>query len=473
MRIILQTLMVAGIGVLLGLQAAYGRKPESPPRPSVPKISKLAPDAASHRITATGPNGESPLEFLILAGVPAGSVSAKFEKRTGQTVVNWQPHTARVAKGGQYHWSREKGYDVMYLRIEAEGYQPQIAGPIKKADGPRLIEFQLDTERYVSGRILTPDKQPAAGATVALALVQKDAVVEDGRLRGADDPRPEKPAERWRRPLVVETDRDGRFKLPSEPGPAAVLILHDTGVKEVAYDQFRESPEVVLDAWGRIEGRVLWKDLAGASDEVSLIVHRDKYGYPGMIASYASTQTDKEGRFAFTKVLPGQTQISRPINPAGPDKGVTAVFLPTQSIHADVKAGEPTHVMIGGQGRLLRGKLKGRDSWKGVTVRIHPTAPHIGFPGDDAAWKAFEALKQGPTGPLLFRDKHPVNDDGTFELADMLPGTYQLFVSAPDAPNDVAYVSVSVKPEAPGEKPAVHELGEIKVRSTLLPNMGR
>ena len=97
---------------------------------------------------------------------------------------------------------------------------------------------------------------------MALALVQKNAALEDGHLRGADEPLPAEPSDRWRRPLLVKTDAEGRFKLPTEPGPAAVLIVHDSGVKELSYDQFRKSPEVVLDRWGRIEGRVLWKDIA-------------------------------------------------------------------------------------------------------------------------------------------------------------------------------------------------------------------
>ena len=160
------------------------------------------------------------------------------------------------------------------------------------------------------------------------------------------------------------------------------------------------------------------------------------------------------------------------MNPAKPDaSGVTAVNLPTQLLHADVKAGKPTRVVLGGQGRVLRGKLTGRESWKGVTLRIHPTAPHIGFPGDDALWEAFGKLQHGPAGPLLFRDKHAVNADGTFELADMLPGDYQLFVSAPDVQNDVGYMNVSIKPEVPDEKPAVHDLGEIKVKSPLPPGV--
>jgi hypothetical protein len=256
--------------------------------------------------------------------------------------------------------------------------------------------------------------------------------------------------------------------LPTEPGPAAVLILHDSGVKEMSYDSFRKSPEVILDRWGKIEGRVLWKDKPGAGDEVTLSVHRDEYGYPGMIASYAHALTDKEGRFTFEPALPGKTQISLPMKAAGADAGgITAVILDTQFIHAVVKAGEPTRVVVGGQGRLVRGKLTGRDSWKGVTFHFHPTAPHIGFPGDDAIWKAWGELQQSPIGPLLFRNKLPVNADGTFEIPDMLPGDYQLFVSVPGVENHAAYKQVSIEPELFGANAGTLDLGEIKVKSPL------
>jgi hypothetical protein len=442
--------------------------PASPTASPPPKISKLPGAAAAVHITATDTAGATPAEFLVLAGVEAGSTAAEFEKRTGQTVVNWQPHTVRIAKGSEYVWTLDRAYEVMYLRIEAKGYKPQIAGPIKKADGPQLVEFRLEPDRQVGGRILTPDRKPAQRATVALALVQKNAALEGGRLRGADEAPPAEPSERWRLPLWVKTDAEGRFKLPTEPGPAAVLILHDSGVKEMSYDSFRKSPEVILDRWGKIEGRVLWKDKPGAGDEVTLSVHRDEYGYPGMIASYAQALTDKEGRFTFEPALPGKTQISLPMKAAGADAGgITAVILDTQFIHAVVKAGEPTRVVIGGQGRLVRGKLTGRDSWKGVTFHFHPTAPHIGFPGDDAIWKAWGELQQSPIGPLLFRNKLPVNADGTFEIPDMLPGDYQLFVSVPGVENHAAYKQVSIEPELFGANAGTLDLGEIKVKSPL------
>ena len=97
--------------------------PRRCPRRRPPKISKLAADSGVLVITAADGSGGKPAEFLVLAGIEAGSTAAEFEKRTGRTVVNWQPHTVRIAKGGEYAWPLARAYDVMYLRIEAEGYQ--------------------------------------------------------------------------------------------------------------------------------------------------------------------------------------------------------------------------------------------------------------------------------------------------------------------------------------------------------------
>ena len=210
---------------------------------------------------------------------------------------------------------------------------------------------------------------------------------------------------------------------------------------------------------------MLWGERPGALEEVDLSIHRDNYGYPGMIASYATTQTDKDGRFVFEKVLPGLSQISRPMKPADPSKAsFTAVNLDGLVTHAQIKAGEPTSVLIGGQGRTVTGKLAGLDSYKDVTFHFHPTAPHIGFPGDDEIWKAWGELKASAIGPLLFRDKQPVKEDGTFVIENMLPGRYQLFVSAPGFTRYAASTSVEIKPEVLGEKPAAQDLGTITIQ---------
>ncbi len=103
----------------------------------------------------------------------------------------------------------------------------------------------------MAGRVLSPDGKPAAGATVVLALPQKDAVLDNGKLRGEGEPPAEKPGDRWRRPTMVKTDAEGRFKLPTEFEPAAVLIVHESGVREMPYEAFQKSPEVNARSLGQ------------------------------------------------------------------------------------------------------------------------------------------------------------------------------------------------------------------------------
>src|SRR5262249_31950339 len=89
--------------------------------------------------------------------------------------------------------------------------------------------------------------------------------------------------------------------------------------------------------------------------------------------------------------------------------------------------------------------------------------PPVGFGGGNEAWKAFGQLQKSDIGPLLFRDKLPVESDGSFVIEKMLPGRYQLFVSAPGFTNYAASALVTVEAEAPGQAPAILKLGDTAV----------
>ena len=420
------------------------------------------------RISVLNAKGDKGIpEFRVIAGVSSGSVSAEFEKQTSKVVVNWQPHTCRVGKNGDYVWPLANAYDEMALRVEADGYQPQVFTNLKKAIGPQHVVFMLKEDDGIKGRVLTPAGKPAEGATVAMAIPHQEIVWEGRKLRGEDEPLPEHPADRWRRPRFVKTDQDGTFRLPTEFDPAAVLIVHFSGVKEIAYEAWQKSPEVTLDRWGAIAGQVLWQNQPGAEEEISCSIHRDEYGYPGMISSYFQTRTDQMGRFAIRGVLPGRAQISRPFMVTGSPQ-ISQVILEGVFQHVTVSAGDITSVVLGGQGRNVSGRFVGLDSWEGATYHFHPTAPHIGFGGDDAMWKAFREFQESAIGPVFFRDKQPINKDGTFTIEKMLPGRYQLFVTAPGFKNYVVLTKVEIKPEVLNEKPAALDLGDIAAVNKLV-----
>ena len=193
--------------------------------------------------------------FRIIAGVRASpSEGGQYEKRTGRVVINWQPHTVRIGKDGEYVWPAERGWEETAYRVEADGYVPQALYGIKKANGNQHLVFRLVEDKEQAGRVLSPDGKPVAGAVIALALAQKNAVLENGRLRWADQPVANRPSDRWRRPVIVRTGADGRFRLPTETEPAAILVIHEEGVRELAYDAWQKSPEIRLLRWGRSRG---------------------------------------------------------------------------------------------------------------------------------------------------------------------------------------------------------------------------
>ena len=439
-------IMIVGLALVVPF-AMIRAAEENQPAPAI------KPEQNGIRIRVFNKENGNPLaEFRVIAGVRSGV------SREVDGVVNWQPHTLRIGQDGALMWPIEKGYNEMALRIEADGFVPERSPWIKKGDASRELSFRLARDQQISGRVLTPDGQPAAGATLALAMVQRDAVIENGKLRHLGEPLPEKPSDHWRRPVFAETDADGRFKVPDlADRTAAVLIMHENGVRELPLREFTNAPHVTLQPWGRIEGRVLWQDQPGANEEISLTIHRDVYGYPGVVAQYEKTKSDAAGRFVFDRVLPGHVQLSRAFTFPEPTKtGTKSVMFPGLITHLTVNPGPASAAIVGGRGRMVKGQLKGRDSWDHVKIHFHPTAPR---PARKDAWTAWHQFENSELGPIFFRKDQKPAADGTFVIANVLPGTYQLFVDG-----NAGYRQFSVESEPPDAPAAPLDLGEIAVK---------
>lgn len=425
-----------------------------------------APLAPRYEISVVdAQTNQSIREFQVLAGVPGSDVSREFEARTNHRVANWQPHTLRVGRDGLAEWPLERAYDEMCLRVEAEGYQPLVWRWIKKADGPRKLVFHLKRDPGMAGQVLQPDGKPAGGATVAFGLAQKKIrVLTNGKLLGQEAPIPKDPRDRWRVPTFVKADHEGRFQLHTETVPAVILVVHDAGVRELAYHEYLKSPTIKLQPWGRVEGRVLWKDKPGANAQIVGTNNREQYGYPDMLSLSYKATTDAEGRFVFDRMLPGKVQFSLALS----GKGGSKAFLPSLTTFAEIQPGRSA-VLLGGQGRKVTGKLTGLKSYEGVTISINPPAPHIGFPGDDSMWKAYSEFSKSVAGPFFFRHQQPVQADGSFILEDIMPGDYFLAASAyvpgKRFPSHSASRHFTIGPETADENPRSAELGEIPLET--------
>ncbi|MCA9257550.1 MAG: carboxypeptidase regulatory-like domain-containing protein [Planctomycetales bacterium] len=364
----------------------------------------------------------------------------------------WQGHTVQHAANGRFQWPEpgKRGYDSQVFRVEADGYAPYQTppvSPLKEGDVavpsgaqtgpngetiPNLLQgrpgeparftVRLRRDRGVEGRAVLPSGEPASGAIVAIGMANDEiATIVDGVVQHKPRSRGRTwPAEK----RLVTADADGRFTLPAEIQPAAVVVTHPQGVAIMSYAGFCEAPEIKLSSWGTVEGRVMAGDKPLAGVEVWLSArgkNRDPDFDPVFSVQANQTATsDEEGRFRLEHVPPGTAQLS------GPD------FHPTQFI--DVLAEGPTQVVLGGRGRPVVGKLVGREQWDDVTLRAAPNAPR---PGDmlieDGPWQHYQNFLNSKLGKNYVREGVKVSADGTFRIEHMPPAYYQFFVRQHDA----------------------------------------
>ncbi len=163
--------------------------------------------------------GEPVKLFRVLPGVPFRSWRAEDE-----TLAVWQPHLVREMKDGVLSWPRKRGYEKFCLRIEAEGYQPATS-PWTGRKQPQITpEIRLQRAKYIKGVVLNSDGRAAAGATMSVSLPNSPVRLDGCRFQRQEEA-PESLSDWWRIPRMMKCDEQGRFEIPIETDPTAVLCM--------------------------------------------------------------------------------------------------------------------------------------------------------------------------------------------------------------------------------------------------------
>jgi hypothetical protein len=469
-------------------------------------------------------NGEPSLEhnpnaFLTARVVDAetGESIERFTALAGTSHMEdigwqWQPHTIREFSKGQMQWPPpgKRGYKEQVLRVEAKGYVPYHTPPIKRLDQDELPDvadwrqvpggdviaaviparigepfellIRLKRDPGVRGRAVLPNGRPAGGAQVAIAMARREVRIVDGKIDARPPAEDAGPRDRWSRPLMTTTDDEGRYTLPTEIAPAAVITTHtegiaalkygdfpstgDTeGIAALKYGDFPSTGDIPLLPWGAIAGRVMWGDEPGVGAKLDIgartcVAKR----FHLVVGCRQSVVTDDQGRFRVEKLPPGPAQVSHVIEVPGKEG---SSYRPVQFV--EVAPGEPTRMVFGGRGRPVVGKLVGADSYEGVRIRIAPNAPHPAFLRDpnDVVWPAYGQFLNSPAGKNYVKGGIKPNSDGTFRIEDVPPETYQLFVTATGADGrtgNVGYAQFTIGTIPGGAADEPHAVGEITVK---------
>jgi beta-lactamase regulating signal transducer with metallopeptidase domain/thiol-disulfide isomerase/thioredoxin len=371
----------------------------------------------------------------------------------GRDRIFWQTNEAITYTAGEYRRSFDEPAAAYFLRIEAPGYAPAQSRPFRSDEGEQSFDFALKPAEGLSGVVVLPDGRPAAGASVALATREARISLRAGAFdRNAVAP-------------IVQADADGRFTFPPQDDKFLLVAVSDAGFADASSDEFAKSGKLVLQPWGRIEGRVRIGRNPGADQEVSFHPIRPNRGGGLYVFDYGyTTRTDADGRFTFDRVIPGPGTVSRMIVTEFP--GGSSQHMPGWPASVDVAPGATSVATIGGQGRPVVGRVVLSETpevpidWRqNEPAQIH--APRSELARNPNVWPRFAGH---------------IDKDGRFRIDDVPPGRYELEVPV-NAPPDPRFCGAGTAigranleldvPEGPDDVP--FDLGDIEAK--LLPTL--
>jgi hypothetical protein len=301
-----------------------------------------------------------------------------------------------TAADGLFQLRETEGGFVYGVRIEADGYAPTESRDIPGDGGNVSLEIALTQHPTVI--VLTPDGQPAAKATVALAFVGTQVMISNGRLNGNAG-------------VLKRTDADesGRFRFPPQNSDFWFVVVHPAGHALVKCSKNSVAKSIQLTAWARVEGtyRVARKPKANVTlwvNHANAVAQNAPWVFDSCTA-----QTDQNGRFVLDHVFPGRVWVSRSIN-LGRESPVEMESAPR--IQTNVTAGKSTHVDFGATGRPVTGQLRhasdgqAETPWNFAYINVMPMVP------------LFQA-------PIFLAT---IDRDGNFSIDDVPPGEYSIRV---------------------------------------------
>ncbi len=397
--------------------------------------------------------------FLALPG-------AKFDENYDRAI--WQTTWARAGENGTYTVPIDSIGYAFAIRIEADGYLPAESEAFVGAHGEKIVDFELTPAAPIHGVILQPDGKPAQNVEVRMIDSKNgrsDIFNGDlkSRMYGED------------KSDYMTTKEDGRFSFRPRQEGYVIICAHDSGCA-LAFREEAETGTITLKPWARIEATLMKGKEPRPNQAVSLFGGGYSCGNwdrekPLPLFQTPST-SDANGKVVFEKVYPG---INYWLEMREHDFGSSSVdsfsnSLRLASAELIPEPGKTSQIQIGGTGCPVIGKVslpeqfRDKINWKYAKITlssIDPAAPkpdyaNLPIPGEIdrnnrtevLTWywkwlretdegKAFEKIVNAynlqcdsETGTCPISQSvsfaNRVNDDGTFRIDDVTPGTYKI-----------------------------------------------
>jgi uncharacterized GH25 family protein len=269
---------------------------------------------------------------------------------------DWNQALATRGRNGTYAITLPKQDLPHVVRVEADGYYPEISRTFQDGEQDGVADFTLKRGAPISGAVQWPDGNPVSKARVALCLEDQTPVLAGTRFADLEPGG------------ISETDARGSFLFQPRHGVKRIAVSHERGYAEVSMDDFKQSKVIRLYPWGRITG-VLFVGTGPGTNELVQLVRVGSFSPQFQVNSFTAL-TDSQGRFKFEHVPPGQHIVGR--------------LIDSRVSHAQatkVASGETTRVVLGHGGRTITGSVVAADGraldWE---VGHHPAFLHAKLP---------------------------------------------------------------------------------------------
>lgn len=376
--------------------------------PGTYDLEVQAPGFATKQIPAVE-IAATPTDLGKIALEPGATLQGRVVSRQGRpiagaTVSAWLQNgdpdsdgTATTSADGAFRLddlSAGAGFD---LTVTRKGYAEKLV-PGVRVPTAQALEIVIEEAARISGRVLGADRQPLENATVAIEPQASLAPESGNFLRGPG-------------PASGRTDGAGEFDLEDvPPGPLRLSVAAE-GWKPKELEGLEVGPgesirdlEIVLERGAAIAGRVL--DAQGRPASEAFLAVQDPGGRTNV-----SAQTDGDGRYRLEGVEPGLRQVE--VRWSGRNLTRELEVAPGEN-YLDLRFEGGTQV----SGRVI-------DS--------------AGSPIAGA-----QVALVSPAGLMRMAASTETVADGTFRLADVLDGSYQLRAEAQGYATSVSDRTVEV-----------------------------
>ena len=409
-----------------------------------------------------------PLEtFNVVQGIDWGNNNQQ---------IHWERYNIKQGRDGKYRTEFNYPRAGHYVRIEAEGYRPNVSRMIRNEEGEVTVNFQMEEGTGPSGVVTTVDGKPAASAELLVATPAEPIHVYNGHAQ-----------QHQGRP-TAETDEQGKYQLPFfDSGDIKLVCRHESGYAILTGKELEASANITLSAWATLQGRAMVGDQPLRDETIQLYFQRAYvHDGPNVHWSY-NVQTDAEGNFKFDQVISGEAVVARVVKIGGSDRQ-GMMSTQSHSERAILEPGKNAQVQIGGVGRTVRGQVKVPENykkspnWERGWVQMVEQSPPVSAPGIfESIGRAIAGGAQAVRPQPTFRRNYSaaLDENGQFEIYDILPGRYQATVQLYPPPQETqnywqpigtAQRALTVSEQQDEKGQDIQDLGELTLKMVETPS---